>query len=66
MVLVFIQNFNVVRFAKSEGHVPDPNIFFWIASSVADAAAINPNGIKTLLDNGVSTFPIKGNPVLVI
>ena len=31
--------------------------------SVADAAAVNPNGIKTFLVNGLSTFPIKGNPV---
>ena len=37
----------------------DPNIFLWIA---ADAAAINPNGIKTLLSNGFNTFFIKGKP----
>ena len=43
--------------------VLDPNILLWIAASVADAAAVNPNGIKTLLANGLSTFPIKGNPV---
>ena len=36
--------------------------FFRIAASVADAAAVNPNGIKTLLANGLNTFPIKGNP----
>ena len=42
---------------------PDPNIFLWIAASVTDAAAVNPNGNKTLLANGLSTFPIKGNPV---
>ena len=30
---------------------------------VADAAAVNPNKIKTLLANGLSTFPIKGSPV---
>ena len=29
---------------------------------MADAAA-NPNDIKTLLANGLSTFPIKGNPI---
>ena len=34
-----------------------------ITVSVADATAVNPNGIKTLLANGLSTFPIKGNPV---
>ena len=42
---------------------PDPNIFLWIAASVADAAAVNPNRIKALLANGLSTFPIKGNAV---
>ena len=41
----------------------DLNIFLWIATSVADANAVNPNGIKTRLANGLSTFPIKGNPV---
>ena len=33
------------------------------AASIADAAAVNTNVIKTLLANGLSTFPIKGNPV---
>ena len=37
--------------------------FFWIAVSVTDATAVNPNGIKTLLANSLSTFPIKYNPV---
>ena len=40
----------------------DPNTFLWIAASVA-TAAVTPNGIKTLSANGLSTFPIKGNPV---
>ena len=53
----------VVREAKSEGRVPDPNTFLWIAASVA-AAAVNYNGIKTLLANGLGTLFIKGNPVL--
>ena len=39
---------------------PDLNIFLWIAVSVVDAAAVNPNGIKMLLANGLITFPIKG------
>ena len=34
----------------------------WIAATVVDAAAVNPNGIKTVLANGLSTFFIKGNP----
>ena len=52
----------VVREAKPKGRL-DPNIFLPIATSVAAAAAFNSNGIKTLSDNGLSTFPIKGNPV---
>ena len=31
--------------------------------SVADAAPVNADDIKTLLANGFSTCPIKGNPV---
>ena len=31
--------------------------------SVADAPAFNPNDIKILLDNGLSTLPIKDKPV---
>ena len=37
----------------------DPNIFLWITATVADATAVDPNGIKTLLANGLSTFLIK-------
>ena len=43
--------------------IPDQKIFFWITLSVADAVAVNPNGIKTLLAKGLSTFFIKGKPV---
>ena len=42
---------------------PDPNIFFCIPASAADAAAVNLKGIKTLLANGLITFFINGNPV---
>ena len=42
--------------------VPDRNIFLWMTTSVAAAAADNRNGIKTHLANGLSRFPIKGNP----
>ena len=41
----------------------DPNIILWIATSVADVVAVTPNGIKTLLANGLSAFLIKSNPV---
>ena len=43
--------------------MPELNILLWIAASVADAAPVNPNGTKTLLANGLSTFSIKGNAV---
>ena len=39
----------------------DANIFLWIAVFVADVAAANRNGIKTLLANVLCAFPIKGN-----
>ena len=45
--------------------LPDSNIFLWTAVSVADVAAVNPNGIKTLLANGLSTFLIKTKPVFI-
>ena len=35
----------------------------WTAASVADASAVNPNGIKTLSASGLSIFFIKGNLV---
>ena len=42
--------------------LPDPNIFLCITASVADGAVVNPNGNKTLLANGQSTFFIKNDP----
>ena len=53
----------VICKAKFKGWRFDPNNFSWIAASIADAAALNPNGIKTPLANGLSLFAIKGNPV---
>ena len=46
--------------------LPDPNNFLCIPASAADAAdavAVNPNGINTLLTNGFITLFINGNPV---
>ena len=37
--------------------------FFCIPASAADAAAVDPNGIKTLLANGLVTFFITCNSV---
>ena len=55
-MISFIISLEIIIFVK-----PDPNICVWITASVA--AAVNPNDIKTLLANSLSTFPIKGNPV---
>ena len=55
--------------AKSKGRETNihrqskPNIFLWIDASVADAAALNSNGIRMLLSNSLSTFFIEGKPV---
>ena len=38
-------------------------LFLCIFASAADAAVVNPKGIKTLLANGLITFFISGNPV---
>ena len=54
---------NIFRFAKSKGCIPDPKTFLRITASVDDSAVVNPNGIKTLLGDGVSTFFIKSKPV---
>ena len=42
---------------------PDPKIFICITASAADAAAVNPRGIQTILANGLITCFINGNPV---
>ena len=49
-----LENINVAK--------PGPNIFLWVAASVADVATINPNVVKTFLADSLNTFPIKGNP----
>ena len=40
-----------------------PQYYLCIPASAADAAAVNPNGINTILANGLIIFDIKGNPV---
>ena len=56
-MISFISSFEIINFV-----VTDPNIFLWIAASVVDVA-VNPNGIRTLLASGLSTFFVKGKPV---
>ena len=43
--------------------VPELKIFLCILASAADAAAVSPNGIRTLLANRLITFFINGSPV---
>ena len=43
LMIPFISSFKIINVV-----IPDPNIFLWIAAPVAAAAAVNPNGIKTL------------------
>ena len=53
-----ISSFEIIKVV-----VPEPGIFFCIPASAADATAVIPNGIKTLLANGLITFFINGSPV---
>ena len=50
-VISFISLFEIINVV-----MPDPKTFFRIAASIADATAINPNDIKTILANDLSTF----------
>ena len=54
----FISSFKINKVV-----VLDPNMFSCIPTSAADAAAVNPKGIKTLLANGLITLFIDVNPV---
>ena len=41
--------------------VSDPKILFWINTSIADAAAVNPKGTKSILASGKSKLFIMVN-----
>ena len=48
--------------------VSNPKIFFFffgIAESVANVVAVDPNGIKIVLVNGISTVFVNGKPVFI-
>ena len=47
---------------QSKGRLPHPKIFLCISASAADPAAVNPNGIKTLLANSLIKLFTSGNP----
>ena len=57
----FISSFDIIS-----AFDPNPKIFLCIPASAAAAAAtaaVNPNGIKTLLANGLITLFVNGSPV---
>ena len=62
----FISSFEIIKVvvgeAEDEGRT-DPNILLCIPASAADATAVNPKGIKTLLAYGLITFFVNGSPV---
>ena len=50
-MISFISSLEIINVVVS-----GPNIFLWIAASVADPAAVNPNSIKTFSANGLTLF----------
>ena len=61
-MISFISSFDIISVAH-EGWCQDPKIFLCIPTSAADAAEVNPKGIKALLAEGQIIFFINGNPV---
>ena len=61
-----ISSFEIIKIVLLLFALPDLKIFLCIPASAADAAAVNYNGIKTLLANGLITLLIKGNPVFSV
>ena len=59
-MVLFISSFEIINVI-----IPDPKTFFPIAATVADTAAVNCNGIKTVLVSGLSEFFTKGKLLLV-
>ena len=50
-IISFIPSFEIIKVV-----VPEPCIFFWIPASIAEAAAVIPNGAKTFFVKGIATF----------
>ena len=53
-----VSSFETIKVVLS----PNPKTILCIPASAADAAAVNPNGTKALLANGLITLFINGNP----
>ena len=49
-------------FENTNAVIPEPWILIQIATSVVEAAVVNPNGTKTHLANYARTFFINGKP----
>ena len=60
--LSFISSFKMINVV-----LPGPSFFFlWVAASVGNAAAVKPNGIKTLLASGLSIFSNKSQFLVIV
>ena len=64
LTMLMISSFS--SFKVSYVAIPNPKLLLCIPASAADATAANPNGVKTHLANDLSTFFIKGTPLLVM
>ena len=60
-IMSFISSLDIINVVIFSGHIP--KIFLCYPSSAADAATVNPRGIKTLLATGLIIFFINGNSV---
>ena len=54
----FISSLKIINVALA-----DPYIFLQLTALIFHAASINYNSTKTLLANGLSTLPVKNNPI---
>ena len=59
MLIFIMPSISIFDFMSVAG--PDTNIFLYILASAAYAEDVNPNVIKTLLPNDLTTFFINGN-----
>ena len=56
-IISFISSFEIIKVVVPAPLVtPEPSIFFLILPSIADIAAVNPNGANTFLANYIATF----------
>ena len=58
-MMSFLSSFEIIKVV-----VPEPWIFFWIPASIAEAAAVIPNGPKIFFAKGTATF-INGHAILL-